>query len=67
MDNAVLHHYRHFRRHQLATWHKDSNSGGGAWPGEHAAAALRSARMHLNFMKRMERYTAPAKRRRNRQ
>lgn len=64
MDTAVLHYYRRFRAHQMATWHRDSNSGGGAWPGEHAAAAYQSARAHMNFMKRMERYTKPTRRKR---
>ena len=34
MNAAVLHHYRHFRKHQLATWDRRDNSGGGAWPSE---------------------------------
>ncbi len=60
--HALVHHYRHFRAHQLKTWDRADNSGGGAWPGEHANAALRSARAHLNFVKRMEGYCAPKKR-----
>ena len=63
MNRTLAHHYRHFRAHQLKTWHKDSNSGGSAWPGEHALSAYMSARSHLAFMKRMEAYCAPKKRR----
>lgn len=63
MNAAVLHHYRYFRAHQLRTWDRRDNSGGGAWPGEHASCAFQSARAHLNFMKRMEAYCAPKKRR----
>jgi hypothetical protein len=62
MNTATLHYYKHFRAHQLKTWDRESNSGGGAWPGNHASAALKSARAHLNFMKRMEAYCAPSKR-----
>ena len=58
------HWYRHFRAHQMATWHRESNSGGSAWPGCHAEAALRGARMHLNFAKRMEKYTKPSRKKR---
>ncbi len=64
MNRALAHHYKHFRAHQLATWHPDSNSGGSAWPGEHAANALQSARRHVNFMERMKEYTKPTRKRR---
>ena len=62
MNAAIAHYYRRTRAHQMATWDRADNSGGGAWPGEHASAALQSARAHLNFMKRMEAYCAPKKR-----
>jgi hypothetical protein len=63
MDRAIAHYFRRTRTHQQATWDKANNSGGGAWPGEHAAAALQSARAHKHFMERMEKYCAPKKRR----
>ncbi len=63
MNTALAHYYRRFRAHQLATWDRDGNSGGGASPGEHASAAYCSARAHLNFMERMKVYCAPKKRR----
>ncbi len=61
---AIVHHYRHFRAHQWATWDRDGNSGGGAWPGEHASCAYWDARRHLHFMKRLEEYLRPKKKRR---
>jgi len=63
MNAALLTEYRKARAHQLATWSASNNSGGGAWPGCHASAALKAARMHLNFLQRMKQYTAPTKRR----
>lgn len=67
MNTAVAHYYRQTRAHQWKHWDRSDNSGGGAWPGEHARAALLSARAHVNFMKRMEVYCAPKKRRTRKQ
>jgi hypothetical protein len=66
MNTATAHHYRRFRAHQMATWSRDSNSGGSAWPGSHAIAAYNSARSHLHFMERMKEYTKPTPKRRGR-
>ncbi len=63
MQASVLHHYKKFRTHQLATWDRSDNSGGGAWPGEHAAVALRSARAHVHFLKRLKGYCQPSRKR----
>ena len=57
MDENLRHHFRRFRQHQA------DNDGGGAWPGEHAMTALRSARAHIHFMKRLGAYLAASKKR----
>jgi len=59
MDENLLHHYRRFRQHQ------SDHGGGGAWPGEHALTAYKSARAHVFFMQRLGADLAESKRRSN--
>jgi hypothetical protein len=57
MNANLLHHYRRFRQHQA------EHDGGGAWPGEHALCAYRSARSHIHFLERLSADVASSKRR----
>lgn len=60
MNNALLHHFKQERQHQLATFSQDNvwfegkrvhtSSGGGGAAGFHAIAAFNSARSHIHFM-----------------
>jgi len=61
MNQAILHHYRRFRKHQFETYSLDGEyingrntrkfSGGGAAYGYHATAAYLAAKRHTHFMK----------------
>jgi hypothetical protein len=62
MTPAIAHHYKRTRAHQMATWDRYNNSGGSAWPGEHAIAAYNSARAHIYFLQRLKEMTKPKKR-----
>ncbi len=63
MNRALLHHYKRFRTHQLATYGNSGLhingidqrefTGGGAVYQYHARAAYQSARHHIHFMKRL--------------
>lgn len=63
MRSDLLHHYRRYRAHQVATYgnsglHVDGAdqrqfTGGGAAYGFHAVAAFDSARSHIHFMREL--------------
>ncbi|MEE9302574.1 MAG: hypothetical protein V3U84_02205 [Thiotrichaceae bacterium] len=60
MDKTLLHHYKRFRAHQMATYGNSGlhfkgvdqrqYTGGGALYQCHAIAAYQSARRHIYFM-----------------
>ncbi len=69
MNNALLHHYRSFRRHQLNTYgnsglrvlgndgkYHDARefTGGGAVYGKHAYATFCSAKSQIHFRKKLK-------------
>lgn len=59
----ILHHYRRYRRHQMATYGNSGEyvagvdqrkfTGGGAAYGMHALAAFNAARLHLHTVRTM--------------
>lgn len=62
MNTALLHHYKRFRAHQIATYGNSGlhikgvdqrqYTGGGAVYQYHARAAYNSARLHIHFMQK---------------
>ena len=60
MNNALRHHFRRIRQHQMETFGgmvvrypsgKTELTGGGAIYGEHALSALMQAKSHIRFVK----------------
>lgn len=68
ITKKLLHHYRKFRRHQMATYAKSGlhvggvdqhqHTGGGAAYGEHAIAAFAGARAHVHFLADLKKIAA---------
>lgn len=64
MNNALLHHFKRFRRHQMETYSMKGDfvngrntrefSGGGAAVGHHAMAAFWQAKRHIHFMQTLK-------------
>jgi hypothetical protein len=50
-SKKLIHYYRQARRHQLETYSAERGTGGGAYPGCHAEAAINSARGQIHLRK----------------